>query len=120
MNTDTILFRQVHPSFIQAGRITSQVFEPTPKDEGKLSVYDGDQIDAEGSYLHYTLEHESSGVMGVSHSECTSLDLDVVADPRPFPEHVLIDFSKFGKSGIKKKAKKLKSFALKREWQYQP
>jgi len=120
MNADTVLFRQVHPSFVQDGRITSQVFEPTPKDEGKLSVYDGDQIDAENAYLHYTVEHESSGVMGVAHSECTGLDLDVVAAPEPFPEHVLVDFSNFGRSGIKKKAKKLKSFAVKRGWLFQP
>ena len=36
-----LLHRQVHPSWIQEGRITSQAFSPTPKDLGLLSVYLG-------------------------------------------------------------------------------
>jgi hypothetical protein len=52
--TDTsLIHRQVHPSFVQAGSIssqvfsvTSQVFKPTPKDLGKLSVYNGEKYTA--------------------------------------------------------------------------
>jgi len=39
MTENTLLLRQVHPSFVQDGKITSQVFRPTPKDENKLSMY---------------------------------------------------------------------------------
>lgn len=42
MTPDTLLLHQIHPSFIQYGRVTSQAFRPTPKDEGFLSVDDGD------------------------------------------------------------------------------
>ena len=52
MNNETLLLRQIHPSFIQAGHITSQAFRPTPKDQNKLSVYDGDQISAEDAWQH--------------------------------------------------------------------
>ena len=69
--------RQIHPSFIQEGRVTSQAFRPTPKDEDKLSTYDGDQIDARSAWKHYTetLGHDSDGALGVSVSECEELEL---------------------------------------------
>jgi hypothetical protein len=56
MQSDTLLLRQIHPGFIQNGRVTSQAFRPTPKDKKKLSVYDGDKIDPEAAYRHYTEE----------------------------------------------------------------
>ena len=40
MNDDTLLYHQVHPSWIVDGGISWQAFRPTPKDEGLLSVYD--------------------------------------------------------------------------------
>ena len=58
-NEEQTLHRQVHPSWVQEGRITSQAFSPTPKDAGLLSVYDGKQIAAEGSFNHYRLIAES-------------------------------------------------------------
>lgn len=68
MNLETLLLRQINPSFIQNGRVTSQAFRPTPKDENKLSVYDGDQITPEDSWRHFTLNPlcSSAGVMAVS------------------------------------------------------
>ena len=53
MNSQTLLLRQIHPSFIQQGRVTSQAFRPTPKDEMKLSVYDGDQMTPEEAFEHF-------------------------------------------------------------------
>ena len=68
----TVVYRQIHPSFVQAGFPTSQAFRPTPKDESKLSVYDGDQITAENAFQHYIndLNLSSVGVMGLTVSEC--------------------------------------------------
>ena len=43
MTPDTLLLRQIHPGFIQGGRVTSQAFRPTPKDEFLLSVDNGDR-----------------------------------------------------------------------------
>ena len=121
MTTDTLLLRQVSPSWAQAGRITSQVFKPTPKDQKRLSVYDGDQVSAEDSWGHYTEElgHSSVGVMAVTVAECAVLDLPAEADPKSFPEHVLIKFDNCSNSQIVKKAKHLKKVAEARGWQYQ-
>lgn len=122
MNDQTLLLRQIHPSFIQAGRITSQAFRPTPKDENKLSVYDGDQITAEASWTHFTgtPDCRSAGVMAVTKGQCIELQLDVIADALPFPEHASIDYSAFAKGEIEKKAKVLKVHAQTRGWLYQP
>lgn len=61
MNQDTLLLRQIHPSFVQASNVsaqvfsvTSQAFKPTPKDEYMLSVYNGDKFQPDVAYEHYT------------------------------------------------------------------
>ncbi len=121
MNSDTILIRQIHPSFVQNGRVGSNAFCPTPKDDSKLSTYDGDMIDAQSAWVHYTedLGHESTGALGISVGECVSLELAAIADPKPFPEHVLIDFADLGSSAIRKRAKKLKKIAVERGWLFE-
>ncbi len=118
MNSNTLLLRQIHPSFLQGGRASSQAFNPTPKDEKKLSAYDGDMIEPLESYNHYTttLNMSSAGILGVTVEECEVLFLQPKSDPEPFPEHVLIDFSDHGTSARKKKAKKLKYKAEQRGW----
>ena len=94
MRPSTLLFRHVHPSWIQDGEVSSQAFRPTPKDNHRLSVYDGDQIDAESSWVHFTqsLGLESAGALAVTVLECTDEALSVEADPEPFPEHVVVNF----------------------------
>ena len=120
MKKDTLLLRQIHPSFVQGGRVTSQAFRPTPKDEKRLSVYDNDMISPENAFRHYTeqLKYKSDGVMAVSFTECQELELPVEPDPEIFPEHVLIDFSSYSENQIKSKAKLLKVKAESREWLY--
>ena len=121
MNANTVLIRQVHPTFVQDGRVTSQAFRPTPKDFGKLSTYDGDQINAESAWQHYTevLCFESVGAYGLSVRECESVELKIVVDPEPFREHVLLDFTQFSRKRIENTSKKLKLFAVMRDWLYQ-
>ena len=94
MNAGTLLLRQVHPSFVQMNRITSQVFKPREEIAYRLSVYDGDQISPERAWQHYTEELclKSVGVVAVSKAECISQGLHVCPDPRDFPEHVHIHF----------------------------
>ena len=122
MNRNTLLLRQVSPTWIQEGYPTSQAFKPTPKDKGYLSVYDGDMITAEESWLHHTqkLGLISVGVVAVSCDECAALELPVEPDPEPFPSHVIIDFTGYTNSQIKDKARLLSEFAAKRDWRYRP
>lgn len=121
MNDLTILLRQVHPSFVQGGRVTSQAFRPTPKDDKKLSVYHGDMISPADSWGHFVAQPgcKSAGVMGATKHECTDQKLPVVADGEPFPEHASIDFTEYEESDIKKKAKVLARDAQVRGWLHQ-
>ncbi len=114
----TIVYRQIHPSFVQAGFPTSQAFRPSPKDESKLSVYDGDQITAENAFQHYTnhLNLSSIGVMGLTVAECKAESLHVCEDPTPFREHALIDFSGLTDKDCRNKSKKLQAKAVQRGW----
>jgi hypothetical protein len=118
---ETMLHRQVNPSWIQNGRVTSQAFKPTPKDEGLLSVYDGDLITAEKAWTHFTtaLNFASVGSYGLTVHECGQNDLPVEPKPDQFPEHAVINFTAFSGNQIEKKAKKLKACAETRGWLYQ-
>lgn len=123
MNSETTLLRQVHPDFIPDGHLTSQAFMPFPKDEGKLSVYDGDQICSADSYRHYTevLGNASSGVWGVTCAEAARIK--TTSTPAPldkFPSHALIDLSAHPRQNFRKLAKKMKLFALARGCLYSP
>jgi len=117
----TFLHRQIHPMWRQDGRVTSQAFRPTPKDERKLSVYDGDLIAAADAWRHFTsqLKLASVGVLAVTVRECSSVELRVSPDPEPFPEHAVIDFSGYSENAIQKKAKILRHDAESRGWLHQ-
>jgi hypothetical protein len=118
-----LLHRQVNPSWIQQGRFTSQTFLPTPKDAGLLSVYDGHQMDAQQSYVHYTtsLSLKSVGVVSVDSGQVSEVDLTWRPDPTPFPEHAVIDFSSLvSPSRMKAKASALAEKARIRGWTHQP
>ena len=121
MDSTTLLLRQVHPSWVQVGRVTSQVFRPTPKDESKLSVYDGGLIDPASAFVHFVheLRLTSAGVLGVYVSECEELGLKVLADPEPFPEHALIDFTGLDRNRTDNIAKSLRSKSTTRGWLHQ-
>ncbi len=122
MSPQTLLLRQIHPGFVQAGRVTSQAFRPTPKDANHLSVYDGDRIAPQAAWQHFTANPacRSNGVMALACDECAALALPVHADGVPFAEHCSIDFSGFEKKEIEKKAKILSVQAQRRGWQFGP
>lgn len=118
MNDNTMLLRQIHPNFVQNDKVSSQAFRPTTKDNERLSVYDGDRFTAISSYQHYTANHKSVGVMGVTIEECSVLGLIIQDDPSEFPGHAVIDFSGLTKTAIEKKSKQLKVVASQRNWLY--
>ena len=116
-----LLHRQVNPSWVQDGRISSQAFSPTPKDLGLLSVYDGTLISPEASFHHYTtlLGLRSVGSVSVSVDEVTALGLTWRPDTEPFPEHAVIDYTTLGSAGkVKAKAQALTERARARGWTY--
>jgi hypothetical protein len=123
MTSDTLLWRQAHPNFMDGKRPTSQVFFPFPKDNGKLSVYDGDQVNAEDSYKHYTevLKNESASVWAVIKSEADSHGVPASSDPLPnFAAHAKVDFNFKPEKECRKIAKRLKALAIARGCQYRP
>ena len=123
MNGDTLLLRQIHPNFVERdGQVSYVAFRPFPRDEGKLSAYDGDQITAEAAWNHYTrvLSLISEGVMAVTVDECESQQTRPTLDAHPYPEHVSIDFTGLSRREIRDAAKKLAELAMDRGWQYGP
>lgn len=122
MKPSTLLLRQIHQGFVQLGRVTSQAFRPTPKDENFLSVDNGDQISASDAWRRFnsTPGCTSAGVMGVLVEEAAQLKIEAVQDGEPYPEHCYLDFRPFPRSEIEKKAKLLASLARERGWLFGP
>ena len=87
-----------------------------------LSTYDGDQISAAVSWLHYTSQSglESCGVMSITLAECAQSKLKVIPDGVPYPEHVSISFIGLTAGQIKSVSKILTLAANARGWQYRP
>ncbi|WP_334033329.1 hypothetical protein [Burkholderia orbicola] len=117
MNDQTLLLRQVHPNFFPDGEVSSQAFFPFPKDDGKLSVYDGDQIAADASHRHYTanLGLQSAGVWAVNGEEVGSVGLSFRPDPvEGNPAHAVVDFGVLAEKECRKVAKRLRKLAVDR------
>ena len=123
MDDDTLLLRQAHPNFMDGEVITSQIFVPFPKDDGKLSVDDGDQINAHDAYKFYTEDrgNTSDSVWAVNKSESDACNVPGIADPaEDAPWHAALDFGGKTVKQCRKIAKKLKKYALVRGCQYRP
>lgn len=129
MKGDTLIHRQIHPSWVQNDTISSQVFltgnniaslsfTPSEKDNNKLSVYNGEKFTAEESFIHFTNNLKSAGVLSISIEEVHTVGgLEVQEDNDPFDGHSLIDFSSISSlTQVKKTAKKLKNIAVERGW----
>lgn len=110
-NPDDLVYRQIHPTHAPDGTPSSQAFNPTPKDQGQLSVDDASLVTAEGSWNHFTQElgFQSAGTWAVSFEEVKSVeDLRLVKAPLGDNlAHCLIDFSKVSSKGQMKKRAQL-------------
>lgn len=134
MEDNSLLHRQIHPSFVVNDKVSnqafieivqvvsSQAFNPSDKDENKLSVYNGKKFSAKDSFDHYTKSYPSSGVLSISIDEVTAISpLSTTEDNIPFDGHCYIDFSLVSsKSQKTKKASKLRDAAVQRNWTYKP
>ena len=117
-----VLFRQVHPSFIQNEQPSSQPFAPTPKDDNKLSVDRGSLTTPAASYaLHTGAGHASAAVYGVSVGEFRAEAIPCISDPLEAADgepandaHAYADYSDHGVNQQKLKAKRLKLKAVAR------
>ena len=119
MNDGTLLYRVINSDWlVQEGHVSSQAFRPRPRDHKLLSAYDGDQIAPGAAWHHYTNDPTNPpvGVLAVTVAECSVEQLPTRPDPETFPEHVLIDFTKFGTSQIKRKSERLRDYAVSRGW----
>lgn len=120
MNCNTLLYRQVHPSFVANDKVTSQAFKPTKKDRLLLSVYNGDMITPQKAWFHYTdvLGYLSYEIVAVSVSECSAQGLPVYSDPSSYREHTVIDFTNLSRNQIERRADSLRNAAVARDWQF--
>lgn len=120
MTEATLLLRQVHPSFVQNGRATSQAFRPTSKDENQLSVDNGDKVAPHAAWTRFTAQPDCSsyGVMAISRGECSTCQVQVTEDGDPYPEHCYLDFSPFDRKDLEKIGKKLAAHAHSRGWMF--
>ena len=121
MTAETLLLRQVHPSFVQNGRATSQAFRPTPKDESRLSVDNGDRVSPDVAWRRFSDQPDCSsfGVMAISKGECSTFRLEVVEDGTPYPEHCYLNFSLFSRKDSEKISKRLAALAHLRGWLFE-
>lgn len=117
----TNLLRNVHPTWKQNGTITSQLFQPTLTNP-RPSVYDGDKIEAECCWYHFTgnFGKSSIGVMAVTVVECNDLGVIVIPDPQEFPEHILMEIEAPTRNEKTTLLKKLRDFACSRGWLFKP
>jgi hypothetical protein len=109
-NPDDLLFRQIHPAWIDDGVPSSQAFKPTRKDDGMLSIALGGLSTAEGAFVHHTtvLKLASIGSWGVSVAEVSATGLTGYAEPlADSPAHGFIDFRELTRGQVESKAKVL-------------
>ena len=134
MKEKSLLHRQIHPSFVVNDIVSNQAFlenglvvssgafNPTEKDENKLSVYNGEKYSAKDSYEHYISNYSSYGVLSITVEEVKSTSpLFISEDSNPFDGHCYVDFSSvLSKNQRTKKAGKLRDIAVARNWTYRP
>ena len=108
---EELLFRQIHPSQLQSGVVSSATFLPTPDDEEQLSVDRSSLTTAKGSFELFTGNGLASvAVCGVTVGEFGKEGLPCHPDPLPAteslkanPAHAYADYS--GTTGTNKRKK---------------
>ena len=117
-----LLFRQIHPKFLQDGEPSSDRFRPSELDQNLMSVDRSALTTAEASHSLYTAGgKKSAAVFGLTVGEFGSESIECLSDPikaggdQPEnPAHAVADYSKYSTSQQKVIAKKLKRLAVER------
>ena len=117
-----VLFRQVHPNFLDKGEPSSNRFLPSSADENQLSVDRSAMTTASAAHALYTQSGRQSGaVFGVSVSEFGGETVECFHDPIEAngtqlanPAHALANYSKMDSKAQKAAAQRLKKLAIAR------
>jgi len=117
-----VLFRQIHPEFIENGLPTSQPFRPTRKDQGRLSVDRSSLTSAADSFdLFVASDFASAAVYGLSVGEFGAENLPCSEDPieasptvSANAAHAFVDFNHHSDGQWKNISKRLKRNAIAR------
>lgn len=127
-NADEVLLRQVHPSWLPDGVLTSAAFKPSSKDNKLLSTLHG-SVGAEEAHRRWVdqADRASAGTWGVTVGEVDDTTFTRAADQqtvslaalndaeqRGEPDHVSIDFRDLSKEQRGQAARKLKNHAVAR------
>jgi hypothetical protein len=103
-----LLYRQVHPSWIADGIPSSQAFNPTKKDKGKLSIALGSKTTAEGAFLHHVdvLGFASTGTWAITVGEASDAGRNAFEEPLDDdPAHGFVDFQGLTRGAAERAAK---------------
>ncbi len=110
---EELLHRQVHPGWINDGRVSSQAFQPTKKDAGQLSVSRGSLVSSREAFVrHLAKGLASAGTWSVLVLECGDAGTPVFADPIQATDprglaqddaHAFVDFRGLGGGAAQKR-----------------
>lgn len=124
---DELLYRQIHPSWVHDGKVSSQAFWPTEKDKGELSTSRSSKVSAKEAYDYHveTMSLQSDGAYAVSVAEVAGAGLVAVDDSATStelpPGHAFIDFKPVTSTNQRKRlGGTLRDCAEPRGWQYKP
>ena len=93
MNSDTLLYRHLHPNHVIPGQetVSSAVFMPENRMHNAISTYNGDKISAEKAVEHYQgLGRASAGVIGLTVGTFEQRGMTAIDDGTDFKEHVTV------------------------------
>lgn len=115
---DEVQFRQVNPSWMQDDAPSRQAFEPTKKDDGKLSLDRSASTTPKKAHDDFTaLGLRSQAVFGITPRECDEEPTPISCYESPLqnnPHHSHADFDGLSRGERKKKSLELRRYAIAR------
>ncbi|MGH9918540.1 MAG: hypothetical protein ACRD6W_06710 [Nitrososphaerales archaeon] len=131
-DADELLYRQIHPSWIDRGQLTPMAFFPGDGDDGRLSIALSSRTTPEAAFTTHTVTFrlKSAGTVGILVGEVEDPSVTAAAsgyELRAYghpiegdPAHGYIDFGELGDKRRRAVARLLMRKARDRGWRYQP
>lgn len=128
MDVEEVLFRHIHPDYMNDGEPSSDRFIPTKRDLNKLSLDRSALTTAKAAHeLFVSTGAKATAVFGLSIGEFNGESIKCFADPIPAsaekkgnPAHALADYSIHPEKNQKNIAKRLKRLAIARKQLHPP